>query len=463
MIPRQVAVVGGGMSGVATAWYLMQAGHRPTIFEAGPSLGGRAGSAQLGDRVVDIGGKNIGRRYTLFREFIAAHGSPPLQYFGINSSTVVDGQLRTVDSQRKFASLFHIVRMIGFKDTLRLAYLARKIKRSPSEGLLGGAYFSKLAEKHDHEPISRWFDASTLQRLLRPIIIRMNGAEPDEYAYGNFGSNLKMVTDRYDQLTLGMSDLLKRFQAHVDTAFGSRVVGLRMDLNSPAGRPVALEIESSGQPRVQRFDAVALTLPAPLSAPLISDRTLSEALLRVAYNPVTLAVVEYARPIFDTRVRAIVFDEKSALSNAGCYGLEDLHVVRYTLSGRKAREIGDDTDPLRVIDQAEKELGRYVPVSAKDRVDFVYRRFSRGLCSYTPYHHRLLGEIKAFQERNPLVGLSGDYVFGASIESCFRAGQVCAESLIENLSRHSPTPRGEKPTPEKPSTQKRDCAQPSLV
>jgi protoporphyrinogen/coproporphyrinogen III oxidase len=82
------AVVGGGISGVATTWFLERLGRRPTLIERSSALGGRSESLPLGSRVVTLGGKNIGRRYTLFRELVASLGLDSYEHFGINSSRI---------------------------------------------------------------------------------------------------------------------------------------------------------------------------------------------------------------------------------------------------------------------------------------------------------------------------------------------------------------------------------------
>lgn len=43
-VPRRVAVLGGGIAGLASAYYLLQAGHRPVVFEAANKLGGLGSS-----------------------------------------------------------------------------------------------------------------------------------------------------------------------------------------------------------------------------------------------------------------------------------------------------------------------------------------------------------------------------------------------------------------------------------
>ena len=51
--PKTWAVVGGGMLGLATAWRLAERGHKVTLLEAAPELGGLTSAWQLGDTTWD--------------------------------------------------------------------------------------------------------------------------------------------------------------------------------------------------------------------------------------------------------------------------------------------------------------------------------------------------------------------------------------------------------------------------
>ena len=437
MSRARIAVVGGGVSGIATAYFLGKRGFAPELVEAQAALGGRAGSSSLGGKHIDIGGKNIGRRYTLFRQFIADHGAPELEFFGINSSTVQRGVLRTIDSEKKLQSLYQLLRLVGARDFVRLARLALTVKQSPEAALLGSEAFSRLSEARDHEPVSHWFGRECVQNFLRPITIRMNGAEPDEYYYGCLGSNIKMVLDKYDQLRSGMGALLERFAETLPVLFNTRVRALKE--HRKLGVRLLLE-HADGRSGWRDYDQVVLALPAPLSAELLAGTSISNELAKVAYFPVSLIVAQYTRPIFQSDVRAIVFDAESPLSNAGCYGPQNLDVVRYTLSGRKARRsVGEGSaeegDAEHALSIAENALNRYVPVTAHERVDFVHHHFDRGLCAYTPYHHRLLERLRQWEAVHSGISLTGDYVCGASIEACFRAGLRAADRVAAALER----------------------------
>ena len=54
-LPRQVAVIGGGWAGLAAAVEATRLGHRVTLYEMAPQLGGRARQVDFGDAVLDNG------------------------------------------------------------------------------------------------------------------------------------------------------------------------------------------------------------------------------------------------------------------------------------------------------------------------------------------------------------------------------------------------------------------------
>ncbi|MGC1853017.1 MAG: FAD-dependent oxidoreductase, partial [Solirubrobacterales bacterium] len=119
---RRYAVVGGGLSGLAAAWYLQRRGAETHLIERDRELGGRAGSGQLGERTVTFGGKNIGREYGRFRAFTQGLGEHPYEYFGINSSRVLDGRLLTFGSAAR-GRMLRQLRGIPPRDLARLGRL----------------------------------------------------------------------------------------------------------------------------------------------------------------------------------------------------------------------------------------------------------------------------------------------------------------------------------------------------
>ncbi|MGU7811566.1 protoporphyrinogen/coproporphyrinogen oxidase [Burkholderia sp. AW49-1] len=417
------AVVGGGISGIAAAHFLRLRNIDVEIIEKDASLGGRVGAAQLGWRTIDLGGKNIGHRYALFRAFAASLGAYGYEPFGINSSRVRNGKIVTLDSTRRWRSTFNFLRDCPKTDIARFAYLSAHVLANERNRYLGSPFFNSLARRYDDSPLARAFSSNFCNAMLRPMSVRMNGAEPDEVYTGNIGTNLGMWFDSYDQLRDGMARLLEDFGRTVPALFSLFVDALIVRDGRVAGVRV---MDANGETHTRDYDEVVLAMPATASARLIRDalpKTVA-ALDQIRYFPVLVLIAEYKRDIFSPAVRALTFGPDEPLSNAGAYGIDTRNIVRYTFSGRAARVLIERGLPNEaLLEIAESILGRYIAVKGHERQAFVARTFDPGLCAYAPHQQRVLEAVEAVPRTIGGLHLTGDYVRGASIEACMRAAR----------------------------------------
>ena len=423
-------IVGGGASGLATAFFLRRFGLDSVIVERGSSLGGRMGTVRLGDRALDCGGKNIGRQYTLFRTFAASLGNHPLEHFGLNSSQVIDGRLETFDAAARWRTMARLTRGASVRDLVRFARLLLTVKRDELSGYLGSDAARALGRHHDERAADAYFSRAFCERILRPMTVRMNGAEPDEVYVGNLLSNVRMLTDTYEQFTNGLMPLLDAFCTRYDVRLDTRTEELLLEGGRVTGVRVRYADGSAGE---LRGAGVILATPANAAAALTEQvlPRLTAELRSVAYYPVTLALAEYDQPVFTPAVRAVVFGRDEVVSNAGAYGVHDLNLVRYTFSGRAFRRIAAiDRNDHALVDHAESVLARHMPFRATRR-RFVAKHFDTGLCAYTAHHGRFLDRVASELRQVEGLYLTGDYIQGASIEACFRAASACAQQLAQ--------------------------------
>ena len=427
MTQKTYAVVGGGASGIATAYYLQQQGFKVELIEQGERLGGRIATCQMGDRQIAMGGKNIGKGYHLFREFTEAMGDNPYEFFGLNSSQVRNGKIVTLDGSKRWQGILQLLGSFNLKDLFRFLQMCLAIKRNEDNGYLGGSYFNSLIKRGDNI-VSNYFGKKLCQRLIRPMSVRMNGAEPDEVYVGNLGSNIRMILDTYEQLSDGIDPVLDQLSQTISVRLGTTVKSLLVNDN----RVMGLEMVDQDGVHQKQYDGVILATPAYVTAKLVaaSSPSLAEILRQVNYYPVMVIVAKYNRNIFSEQTRALVFSPEEPISNAGSYGINDRHIIRYTFSGRAARPyIESDMDAAELLEMGEKILNRYIPVDASERIEFVSQRMPKGLCAYTHNYPEFYNNIQTQLNTLPGLDITGDYIQGASIEACFRAAKASVERV----------------------------------
>lgn len=427
---QRVAVVGGGVSGLVTAYRLDQLGYKVELLERDSVLGGRTGVGMLGDRPVMLGGKNIGRRYTVLREFVAAYGGATWEPFGINASRVKDGKVITIDSTRRRDTVRTLQQLGSPKDLARLALIAARTRATDGNRFLSSPYFASLSRRNDHLPLSGHFGTELTESFLRPLTVRMNGAEPGEVYLGTLGTNLGTMMDTFDQLRDGIQPVLAQFAARVPVRLGVEVEGVTIRDGAVAGLRTATPDGTLEEP----YDGVVLATPAYVTAQLLAtDATgIADPLRQLRYFPATVVLVEYDRPVFTHEVRALAMDT-GPCSNAGSYGAEDRHIVRYTFSGRHARGPVTDQRIADWVDEAEADLARHSPVAGANRVATLSRHWSASYCGYAPFHPELLSRIRAGVAGVHGLQLAGDYLRGVSLEACSRSGAEAAAALADEL------------------------------
>lgn len=325
-----------------------------------------------------------------------------------------------------------ILRHAKFSDIVHLIRYVRAVRRDADNRFLDGPAFIEATKTTD-PTMDHAFSRYVTDHLIRPMTVRMNGAEPEEAYLGNLGTNLALVLDTFDQLTGGFEAALDAFTRTVSIRQGETVTAIDSD---SAGTWRIATVGEDGSHSELHGDKVVLAVPAGAAAALLAPIAQSavQLLHDVPYNPVGVIVAEYPRPIFDVTGRALMFPAGHVISNAGAYGKDDRNIVRYTFSGRAARPVlENDPSESELLDLGERELAAAMDTTIPPASAVVSGTWHQGLCAYGPHHHRLMDEIRSSLKNVRGLALAGDYVCGASIEACFRSGERAAEALIDEL------------------------------
>lgn len=293
----KIAIIDSGASGMSTAYYLTKLGHEVEIFEKEDRIGGRMSTIDLNGKEVCLGGKKIGKKYNYFRKFCEDMGQSDFEDFGLNSSNGKGKESRTFDSNKLLKSLVRFMRNIPLRNILKLAPLLWAVKRNRTNGYLSGTYFKRFALKEGGKEMSvgSAFSEILQRRMIRPLTVRNNGAEPDEIPMETLGTNLAMVLDSYEQLRYGPTELYKRFSEKIKVHLGISMTEIWRvnDVTVGIGKDNGEKL---------KFDVVIVATPATVAAEIFSNTHsyLSALLLQIRYFPVAVVVAKYEKPLFDS-------------------------------------------------------------------------------------------------------------------------------------------------------------------
>lgn len=430
---KSIAIIGGGISGIAAAFFAGRQGLSVDLYEADQQLGGRIGCTDLDGRSVEFGGKNIGLRYRRFREFAQTLPNISFEEFGLNSSRAINGRVARFNKDgARLRTLAQVWRMCGARGMLQLLPHTLAIKLNAEQGFLHSSYFDQRGRSGDLEPLSTHFTQTCTDNFIRTLTVRMNAAEPDECYIGNFGSNLGLVLDKYEQVVGGMRQVLGTFQNQFDT--NNLLLGQPVTAIVPHGNG-GVRIDSMGTHGTlsRDYDHVVIAVPAHAASSLLAETSpeLAKELQQVRYFPVAVLIARYQDDVFPARQRAMVFGADSPLSNAGAYGINDLNMVRYTFSGRTARNmINADTSAEDALMLAESRLAPHFNISDNSCDTYTYRYMRNGLCAYSAHHGERLDRMIELTPLHGGISLTGDYWRGASIEACFHASDDVLNRLV---------------------------------
>jgi protoporphyrinogen/coproporphyrinogen III oxidase len=425
MKSKRVAIIGSGISGLSVAYELHTKGYDVTVFEKDSVIGGRIISSKLGERDVSLGGKNIGKTYTHFRRMCQELDEVDFEKFGLNS-TSHNASLK-IDKDKPLKSLLSILRNIPLSDILKMLPMIRAIKKDRRNAYLSGSYFSNLSNKH--KLLSDVFSEKTILNIIRPLVVRNNGAEAEELTIETFGTNISMILDSYEQLRSGPQKLLDKINNLMTVRTNSHISAIKVENN----RAVGVVVENGP---TEFFDKIVIATTADVASRILKSAhpRLSETLSRIRYNPVGILVAEYHSDVFNKEQRAFVFSPRNYLSNAGAYGINDLNIVRYTFSGKESRKFLDSNPTTEVLlETAEAEFSNHtgitLPSPAKAKTGRILRA---GLSSYSNNHTDTLNEIRTEVSKINGMYLAGDYIEGVSIEACYLSGLNAAKAILKD-------------------------------
>jgi len=469
--PRpHVVVVGGGVSGLATAYFLSRGKEPPhvTVIEAADRLGGKVSTCQVGEFRVDTGPDSLLGRpalQSLLEDLGLADATVPVAPLGFYVWS--RGRLRRLPSGTLF----------GVPD--RLIPLLRSRLLSPL-GVLRAGLDVVLPRQHPPDDASvaallrPRFGRQLFERLIEPLLGGIHAGRASELSARSTVPDIDALV-RANRSTYLAVRRLRRTASHqaatrvrpamvtLDLGLGQLIAGLTDALTETdvrlGTRATALErttegfqidIEDGSARASLKADAVVVATPAFVTADLVESLTPMAAteLRAVPYVDVATIVLIYpaaavGRPLDATGFLVPPADGRLMV---GCSWLsakwsrlssEKVVVIR-AMVGRAGDQRGASLDDATLIRRVHAELVEAMGLSAEPLHTHV-QRWPRALPQYTVGHQARLNELDDALAKVPGLQVTGAAYRGAGVAACIAQAEETAALTLTSLDASTQT------------------------
>lgn len=454
----RVAVVGGGIAGLAAAHELLLQGAKPIVFEADTRVGGKLRTEAFGDAMVDTG----------VDSFLARRP----EAIGLCRELGLDAQLRPPAATSAFVYSRGQLRRLPEKLVLGVptdpVALARSgilsgwgILRAALEPYLPGAPMG--GDEALGAVIRRRFGNEVTERLVNPLLGGINAGDVDALSIDTVAPQIAAAARGHRSLTRALRD--------AQTAEGNRPTGPATSndpvfLTLPAGMEglvdalVASITERGGE--ILRGDPVShielgsvasrsglhhvqgavLAAPAHVTAPLLEPHAPGAAstLAAIPYASVAMVLFAYdvssmTRPLDASgflvpRTEGLLMTAASWASSKWSHLAALGRVLLRVSAGRHNDERAMQLDDDSLVARLREDLATTMGVRGEPTQSRVIR-WPGSFPQFPPGHGARIADALADVRKNaPWIGLAGAALTGVGIPACIGSGRDAARGVL---------------------------------
>jgi oxygen-dependent protoporphyrinogen oxidase len=452
MIPRRIAVLGGGVTGLAAAYRLTRLGHEVRLFERSSQVGGALATEREGGWLVEKGPNSLQdtpivaslvRELGLKAECIVADPAAKNRY------VVRGGQLQAIPLS---PSALLLSRLFSTRTKLRLltecftrppvrpsdvsvadfvrGHFGSEVLDYVFQPLISGIYAGDPSRLSAREAFPRWWD---LERTYGSLVLgqlatareRDERGEPPAPGLISFRNGLQTLSEtlasRLSATTLVLNTTIESLRP------GPRWrVGVR---------------DRDGSTREETFDAVVSALSAPALAKLpfgsAGERPFS-FLGAVPHAPVASLFLGFRREQvrhslagFGVLVPAV--EKRGFLGAIFSSSLfpgraPEGHVAITVLAGGILQPAVAALTADELWAHVRGDLGTLLGIEGEP-VFCRHTYWSEGIPQYNLGHDRMLAGIAAFAHSYPSLWIAGNFRYGISVPDCLQSGMRRAENV----------------------------------
>ena len=462
----KIAIIGGGLTGLAAAYQAQQDGYEFRLFEASPRWGGVVETHIDSDEaVLECGAESCLSSKPEFLELVKAlgleHDVVSTVPENLGSYIVRDGLLHPIPKGVRLMAPslwwpFFRSSLLSWRGKLRalldLVLPARDLSLP-------------LPEESLAEFVTRRLGTEVFQYLAQPMVAGVYGADPQLLSLEATMPLFSRLEQEHGSVIRGLRAMATEAEAtgarynlffSLKQGFGSAIDALVESLPANSlvsgARVDSLEKTEKGwkvSPRgleAESFDGVVLAVPAPVAAQLLQtvDSELAASLSSVRYRSAATVNLSYETEIYDMFVPpaygfVVPAQEKRPLlactfSSRKWPGRGSDHrgVLRTYFGGPGSKWAmkASDEDLIAVSEsQLGELLGLYEPA-----LEASVHRFPLGLPEYKVGHRQRVQQWHEAVEVHGSLSLAGNYLDGVGLSDCVRSGRKAIQRVASVLS-----------------------------
>jgi protoporphyrinogen/coproporphyrinogen III oxidase len=468
-----VVVVGGGIAGLAAAFFLKDAPVRVTVLEGGSRIGGKLSASEIAGVMVDEGAEALLARRPEGIDLITATGlEGGLVPAGVTSSAIYSrGELRPLP-RRQFMGVPADLDELAATGVVSAAGVAR----AKDEAVLAGGEGDTSVTDY----IGRRLGAEVVDRLVDPLLGGVYAGRSADLSFRATLAPLAAAVRQHEALTDAVTSLLPpppppapdpgRKPAPVFVSLASGIGALPEAVAKASGAEIRagamvrelartpggwrLTIGSAADPEYLEAAAVILAVPAAPAARLLSTAipAASAGLAQIPYASMAIITLAfraadfpgaqlkrsgYLVPAVDGRVvKAATFSTvkwphlaRASAAEAG--GRDAAHVVRCSV-GRAGEVAVLQRDDRELAGLAAGELGEAIGLTAAPVASRV-SRWGGGLPQYNVGHLDRVAAIRSAVAAHPGIAVAGAAYDGVGIPACVATARSAAGQVLRYL------------------------------
>jgi len=450
-----VAIVGGGISGLSTAYYLAKAGIPSTLIEARPRLGGVIQSEHVEGCVIEGGPDSFLSMKPAAMDLIGDLG--------------LAGEVIGSNDHLRVTYVWKGGRLVPLPDGLQLMVptklvplLTTRLLSWPTKLRMGMELFHPPGRHPEDQSVADFvtshYGAEAVDYLAEPLLAGIYGGGPSALSISSVLPRFVELEAKYGSLTKGVLAELKANKAQakrlplfrtLKSGLGQLVAALtarleghvtvlhrRAEAVEPSGGGFRIKLEDGSLECAQLVLACEAHNAAKLAGRL--DRRLADLLGSIPYSSSMTVALGFPASAFPKPLDGFGFlvpkRERRRLVACTWVGTKFSHrapsgttLLRCFLGGMDDGAVLSESDDA-IIATVMNELHSIAGFHAAPAFWRIFR-WPRSMAQYTVGHPARLSEIEARTAAIPGFQLAGNAYTGIGIPDCIRMGKQAAEAI----------------------------------